>query len=126
MSFLQAVPLIGDLLGIVSEAVTDKDKRNEINLKLAELQHNFNMQLVQSQTVPWVDATVKLIYALVALARPIGSFAVTAFGLYAHAKGIGIDTMTHTLIDSAFPAWMGARTLEKKSGVTVPRSGPPR
>lgn len=114
------IPIIGDVLGIVKEAVVDKDKRNEINLKLAELQHSVQMALITSQTVPWVDALVKFMYALVALAAPIGSFAITAFGLYCYYKQVQIPEHVHTLITSAFPAWRGMRHLEKKAGVAIP------
>lgn len=137
------IPVIGDILSIVSEAVVDKDKRNEINLKLAELSHAFQMAMIQSQTVPWVDALVKVMYALVALAAPLGTAATTAFGLLMHYlvltgkvdPAAAPDTMTHLLIDSAFPAWRAARHVEKVKGVAIPaepekatrvRSGPPR
>lgn len=134
--WLTAVPLVGDLLGIVSEAVTDKDKRNEINFKIAELAHNFQMELVRSQTVPWVDALVKLIYALVALAAPLGTALMSAVGIYAHIKGVDLGTeVTHGAIDSSFLLWRAARHREKMQGVAIPsvpastaprRMGPPR
>lgn len=134
MGILAYVPIINELLGIAKEAVVDKDKLNEINLKIMELTHSFQMAMISSQTVPWVDALVKFMYAMVALAAPLGSFAITCAGLWFHYKGVAIDPMTHAAIDGTFPGWRALRHVEKKAGVTIPtaapskitRTGPPR
>lgn len=114
------IPLIADafkgLFGIGKELIVDKDKQIEYAFKLAELQQQFSMQLVSQATVPWVDATVKLMYALNSLWRPIGGALMTAFGIYAHWKGIKIEPALHAVFDGAFPAWGVSRHINKQNG----------
>ena len=52
---------------IVSEAVTDKDKKNELNAALKELEQKVYMQELSTKTVPWVDAIHKLGRQIIAL-----------------------------------------------------------
>ncbi|PUB87065.1 MAG: hypothetical protein DBP02_02135 [gamma proteobacterium symbiont of Ctena orbiculata] len=106
--------VINGLIGLGSEWITDKDKQIEFAYKMRELNFKIAESLLRTQTVPWVDATVKIIYALVALMRPIGTALMTAFGLYAHYKQIQIDPAVHAAIDGAFPAWGVSRHMNKK------------
>jgi hypothetical protein len=109
-------PLTGifeGLIGIGRELITDKDKLIEYEFRTKEL-HQKGMELIVStQTIPWVDATVKIMYALIAFARPVGSAAMTAFGIYAHYKQIPIDGAIHAVFDGAFPAWGTSRHINK-------------
>lgn len=124
-NFLAAVPLVGKLFDLIDQAVPDKDKRAELRQAALEVTTDFQKTLVSTATVPWVDGAVKLIYALVALAAPLGSAAMSAFGLYAYAKGIELgDPATHAGVTSAFGVWRGLRHLEKKAGVATPSPAP--
>lgn len=116
--------LVGRALGIISEAVTDKDKQAELRAHVIELQTAATVAIVQTPTVPWVDAVVKLLYALVALAAPIGTACMTAFGLYAHVKGIDIPVELHAALDLSFPGWRVARHREKMAGAAAPLPAP--
>ncbi|MEW8042035.1 MAG: hypothetical protein AB2765_14795 [Candidatus Thiodiazotropha endolucinida] len=101
------------VIGLGRELITDKDKLIEFEYKTKELQLRSMDSLLQTTTTPFVDATVKIIYAFVALMRPLGTAAMTAFGLYAHYKQIPIDTGVHAAIDGAFPAWGVSRHMNK-------------
>jgi len=105
--------LLPGLLKIGDKLIVDQDKKIEFAFKVQEMTFHLLEQLVTMQTIPWVDAIVKIIVALVALARPLGTFAMTAFGIYAHYKQIVLPTEVHLLLDSAFPAWGAAREVDK-------------
>lgn len=113
------IPIIGELLGLAAEAVEDKDKRNALQAKIMELQSTVTLAIVQSQTVPWVDALVKLLYALVALATPLGSLAMMGFNLYCKIKGVPLDVATEGATLGLFPAWATYRRLEKQRGKQI-------
>lgn len=121
---LLTLPILSDIIDLVREAVPDKDKQAEIKLKMAELQMQMTLTVLGSKTSPFIDGLVKLIYALIALAAPLGSFCITAFGMFAHWKGIPIPDMTHAMIDGAFPAWRGLRHLDKRAGLSALPAAP--
>lgn len=130
MSWLQAMPLFGDLFKLISEAIPDPDKRTEASVRLAELHANVTATIVGTRTVPWIDGVVKLVYALVALATPLGAAAAMAFNFYCKYKGIPLDMATEATTLGGFPAWAAWRRREKATGTDTPasirRSGPPR
>jgi hypothetical protein len=101
------------IFSIVDQLVPDKDLN-------AKLKNALDLELIKTNTVPWVDAAVKLLYAIKQFIRPLGALAMTAFGMYAHYKGMSIDPTTHAMIDGAFPAWGVSRWDEKKKGVEKP------
>lgn len=107
------------LIGLGKELIVDKDKQIEYAFKIAEMQHSLVEKIMTMQTTPKVDAFIKILYAIkevgIPLLRPLGSAAMTAFGAYAHAKGLHIDPVSQTLLDGAFPGWMTSRHLEKKN-----------
>lgn len=111
-----SLPIIAGIakmgLGIIDQLVVDKDKKAELafqwNVKLLE----FAEKLINAQTIPWVDAIVKLMIAAVALARPIGSLYLTIVGV--DMLQTGDDGMAATALTAAFPTWMGAREVDKK------------
>lgn len=105
--------LFKGLIGLGGEFIEDKDKRNEYNMLIMQSQNTFNTVLISQKTHPYIDGAVKLLFALNSLWRPIGSACMTAVGIYAHIKGIPIDTANHALLDGAFPLWMGSRHMEK-------------
>lgn len=120
------IPVVSDLLKLIGEAVVDKDKRNELTQRALEVNAELTKTIIGTTTVPWIDAIVKLVYALVALATPIGSALAFAFNLYCKYKQIPLDTATEAVTLGGFPAWAGYRRVEKAKGVSIPRSGPPR
>jgi hypothetical protein len=68
MSFLESLPLIGDMFkgikDIASEAIEDKDKANELISKLDELKNVIDKEVYLAElgtaTIPWADALHKL------------------------------------------------------------------
>jgi len=101
------------LLGIGSELVEDKDKKNEFIFKAQEMHNDFLTKIATMQTTPKVDAAVKLILVAKEFVRPIGSCLMTAFGMYCHYKQIPMDTGLHAVFDGALPAWGVSRHMEK-------------
>ena len=108
---------IGDafskLIGLGSEFIEDKDLRNKFNMQIMEFKNDFNTALVTQKTHPTVDALVKLLFALNSLWRPAVGAAMTAFGIYAHLKGLDISATSQVIFDGAFPAWGVSRHVEK-------------
>lgn len=96
-----------------SKLILDKDKKAEYAFKVQEMSFKLIEGIVNMRTVPWVDAVVKIMAASVAMARPIGTFIMTGVGIYFHYKGIVVDGVVQLMLDGAFPAWAGARELNK-------------
>ena len=109
---------IGDaikgLIGLGSEFIEDKDKRNEFNMRVKEMEGSITLALIQQKTTPKVDAAVKLLYALIPFFRPIGSAAMTVFGAYAMYTGMEMPPSLEYILVGAFPAWGASRYSEKK------------
>lgn len=103
----------GSALGIINKFVPDKDLQAKLAIRQLELTYELVEKLINTATVPWVDASVKLLTALMVLARPVGSFAMTCAGIYFHYKGIQLDPTVHGAMDMAFPAWGGLREVHK-------------
>ncbi len=104
---------IDKLISLGSEFITDKDKLVEYQFKALELQRGTLQDLLAVQTVPWVDALVKILAALNMFSRPIGSFCMTAFGAWCHYKQIPMDAGIQAVFDGAFPAWGVSRHIDK-------------
>ena len=87
MSILASLPIIGRLFGkvsdLVSEAVVDKDKRNEIFGALEELRYQAYMAELSTKTVPWVDALHKM-------GRQLQVYGIMGLGAYCLWKGIDL------------------------------------
>ena len=119
MSIAILAPIFADLIGLGRELVVDKDKAMEFETRAREAQLKLLEALAGTTTVPWVDASVKLITALVSLARPLGSVAVFAWGLLhpdqlqrLHELGSMGDMALGAIFGSA-PAWGLSRHVEK-------------
>ena len=80
MSFLDWLNPINKAEDIISEAVEDKDKRNELNAHLAELREKVYLAELQTKTIPWVDAVHKMGRQLLSWA----SLIIPAVLLYKH------------------------------------------
>ena len=119
MSLLTVLP---SLISLGSELIEDKDKKNEFAHKIMEMEADLQKELLKTKTMPKVDAFVKLVLCIKPLIRPIGGALMTAFGMYAHWKGIPIDTALHAIFDGALPAWGVSRHVEKQKQKAEPVS----
>ena len=125
-ALLAAIP---QLVSLASEYIPDPDKKLEFEAKAQEQNLAFLTTLVSTQTTPWVDAAVKLMSALVALARPVASIGLFVWGL------LNPDALTqlHTLgtvgdlaigaVFGAAPAWGVSRHSEKVAAAKSKQPG---
>ena len=51
---------IDKAIGLADQAITDKDKLNDLKFSLRELRENTYQLELQTRTVPWVDALHKM------------------------------------------------------------------
>jgi len=109
-----ALTIFDGLISLASEFISDPDKQAKFQLQAVQSRDKLVTHLLDTKTIPWVDATVKLFTALITFARPVGGLMMTAFGMYAHLKGIDMSAMAHTIFDGAFPAWGASRHASKK------------
>lgn len=110
---------INSITGLISEWIPDPDKAREIILELEKLKVTVKSDLLQAKTTPFVDGAVKILIAINDLVlpwfRPIGSFLMTAVGVYFHYKQIPMDGAIHAVLDGSFPAWMASRHVNKQT-----------
>lgn len=108
-----------NIFGMVDQLVEDKDKKNELIYKLAEMQNQLSIQLLQQKTTPWVDATVKLLFAIrdlvIPLMRPVIGALMTGFAAYAEMNGTTLSPAVQAALAAAFPGWVYSRHVEKKN-----------
>jgi hypothetical protein len=115
MGWLEAIPIIGDLFkgttDIIKEAVTDKDKQNEIIGNLEELKRQFEQALylkeLDTKTVPWVDALHKM-------GRQLLNYFTIAYCLVALFMGHEISQNELLLLGSPNVAYQLIKGWEKK------------
>jgi len=115
MDILPFEGVIKELLGIIKEAVPDKDKQAELSFKVIEIQFAFRQKILEIQTVPWVDALVKIMAAFTMFFRPIGSAFMTAFGAFCAYKQIHLPDGLDYVLTMAFPAWGVSRHMNKNN-----------
>lgn len=114
LSTVAAVTKLGGAaLNIVDQFVEDKDLKQKLAVRQLELMYGLLEKVLNTTTIPWVDATTKLLTALLIFARPIGSFILSCAGVYMHIKGVQLDATVHGAVDMAFPAWGAAREMHK-------------
>ena len=105
------------IFGVVDQLVVDKDKAAELKVQLAQMQSSLNAQLLTTQTVPWVDATVKILMAIrdlvLPMFRPILGGVLTGLAVYFEYKGIPINPTLQAVMAAAFPGWMVGRQIKK-------------
>ena len=124
MSLAALVPFSGAIesaLDIVDQAVDDGDLKAKLTTEIRKVELNAMQELIKTQTTPWVDALVKLMYASVALIRPLTSVGVFLFGLIFPEKLSALYAIDQTLgtvagaaVFGSAPAWGISRHLEKK------------
>lgn len=101
--------VIDGITGLVSEFIEDKDKIAQINAEVEKAKLALEIELLKNKTIPFVDALVKIQLAFEPMWRPLGSFLMTCFGAYCHAKGVELNDVILGIFDGAFPTWMGLR-----------------
>jgi hypothetical protein len=119
---LPVIGIVGDVfkgvISIVDQLVEDKDKKLDATIKIMELQNALAINLMSQKTVPWVDATVKLLFAfrdvVIPLFRPIVSALLTGYAAYAATHGMTMNPVVEAALASAFPGWIVSRGIEKK------------
>ena len=126
---IQAIlPLIGPITSLASEFIEDPDKRIEYETRQTELQNQLIIALVQQETNPWVDGTVKILAALNQFWRPLASIAAFAFSAHdpsylAVLKELDptLATVAGTAAFGSFPAWIASRHVEKARAASQPK-----
>lgn len=104
---------VKSLVDLGSEYIVDKDKLIEFQYKASKLQAGITNKLLETSTVPWVDATIKILVALNTFSRPVGGALMTAFAAYCVINNIDIDPAMQTVFAGAFPAWGVSRHIQK-------------
>ena len=99
-------------LGIIDQLVVDQDKKAEYAFRWNMALLAFTEKMATANTIPWVDGTVKLMYASLALARPVGSFIALLIGVDMATTEGTVDAISGGLM-SLFPAWGIARERNK-------------
>ena len=110
--------ILSALINAGTKLIPDKDKRQELSVRVIEA-------MLNSKTVPWVDATVKLMYAtenfIRGNTRPIASAAIFVWGLLNPEQIIRFHNELGTVGDGliatifgALPAWGISRHQQKK------------
>ena len=107
------------LVNLGSEFIIDKDKQIEFNYKARELVNGFHVELLKTQTIPWVDALIKFMLATKGLYRPAGAFILALVGSYFAYKQIDIPEWLYGVLFGAGPAWGWSRHEEKKERARV-------
>ena len=116
-----ALPLFGRVFDVIDQLVEDKDLKLQLTKEMRELEISSMETLVKTSTTPWVDALVKLMYASVALVRPLTSVGIFLYGLVFPEKLSALYAIDQTLgtvagaaVFGSAPAWGISRHLEKK------------
>lgn len=84
---------------IIKEAVTDKDKLNQLNFELENLKQQVYVAELNTKTIPWIDGLHKM-------GRQILSLLSIAAGFFLAYKGIDIDFETAALIGGPGSAYI--------------------
>lgn len=96
--------------------IVDQDKKQEYAFRVQEMSFKLIEAIIAMKTIPWVDAIVKIMMASIALARPLGSLYLTIMGvdmaIAENQAGQEVSMLSGGLM-SAFPAWGGAREINK-------------
>jgi hypothetical protein len=119
-----AIPVIGGFLdtviNLISKNVQDKDLAAKLTAETTKEMLGFATVLIQQQTLPWVDATVKLAYAMrdvgISLVRPVGSVLMACFAAYMMYKQVPIPSWAEPVLVAfgvAPGAWGLSRHIEK-------------
>lgn len=106
-----ATTVVPKLINLIPDQNKKAELAHEVTLRMLDISE----KAVSIQTYKWVDAIVKLMGALMAFARPIGSFAAGAVAVYLNVKGIEISPAVEAVMMGLFPAWGVAREADKRT-----------
>lgn len=73
--------VFSSLIGLGKTYIDDKTKAAEFAQKVTELQIGFSTTLIETHTVPWVDALCKLLYVAKEFWRPVASTVLFFYGM---------------------------------------------
>ena len=116
------------LFNVGGKMIEDKDKKNEYAFKVLEMANQVVIALINTKTVPWVDALVKLAYAGDAIIKSLFTPILTAvgfgFGIYFELNNIEVSATTEVILFGSFPAWRVARQKEKNAKIERQKAMP--
>lgn len=113
------IPIVMEVISAGRKMIPDKDKAAEYEAQAEENMVRLLEALSAQTTTPKADAFVKIITALVALGRPIGSFGLFVFGLFnldLMQQLASMGTVGELAVGATFgaaPGWMASRHVEK-------------
>ena len=109
------------LFKVGGKMIEDKDKKNEYAFKVLEMSNQVILALINTPTIAWVDALVKLAYAGDAIIKSLFTPILTAvgfgFGIYFELNNIEVSATTEVILFGSFPAWRMARQKEKNAKI---------
>lgn len=111
--------LIMGAMKLAGTFIENKDKKAELAAGAMERVFAIADKAISMQTIPWVDAVVKLMAAMHTFMRPVGGAILTGIGIYFHylhatGKMAALPDIVQYGLDGAFPAWGVAREVDKK------------
>lgn len=115
---IEAVANLGNgIVGLIDQYVEDKDKANQLKFETAKLLHDFDITLLTTKTIPWMDAFVKFLFACKQFLRPIGSLALAAFAAYCATHNIELSDWVQVLLFGAPVGWGYSRHKNKQTAI---------
>ena len=117
--------IVPSLFKLGNKLVVDKDKQAEYAFKVQDKTFELMEKMLDTKTVPWVDALIKVSYAsndiIKGLFRPVISAGLFIYGLnhpdlikHLHDLG-GMGDAGIAGIFGSFPSWMYSRHVDKKN-----------
>lgn len=122
---IEAVANLGNgIVGLIDQYVEDKDKANQLKYETAKLMHDFDVTLLTTSTIPWVDALVKVLYACKQFLRPLGAIAMAAFGAYCATNNIALPEWVQVMLFGAPVGWGYSRHKNKQQAMRAKAAKP--
>ena len=114
--------VLNNIIGVVDQYVEDKDLKAKLIVEMRKIEMDGMTTLLKTTTNPWVDGTVKLMYASVSLVRPLTSVGLFLYGL-AFPEKLGelyqinetLGTVAGAAVFGSAPAWGLSRHVQKKA-----------
>jgi hypothetical protein len=109
------------VVGVIDQFVDDGDLAAKLTNEIMKEQISFSTALVKTKTTPRTDAVVKLLFALrdvaIPLFRPLGTAALTGFGVYLASTGAPTPEWLDAAMVAMFPAWGVSRHAHKSAEI---------
>ena len=114
--------VLNNIIAVVDQYVEDKDLKAKLIVEMRKIEMDGMTTLLKTSTNPFVDGTVKLMYASVSLVRPLTSVGLFLYGL-AFPEKLGelyqinetLGTVAGAAVFGSAPAWGVSRHLQKKA-----------